>query len=216
MEEKSIEERLLELEGYERKFFDLGQYMFEPKRVHLYHLDLLATAVMDRSLSVIFGFTSQIRTNNYTCAAPLVRLHLDNLLRFHAAYISEDCHQFSKRVLDGEHIRNLQDKKGKKMRDSYLVAELSKEYPWIKGVYEETSGYVHLSNKAMFNSSQIKESGKIAFSVSRYDRWLTDKSKIEAIDCMKEITEILYKYLHGWTVTKRLAGFEKQVLVDNQ
>ena len=79
MSETILENKLLELESFERKFFDLGKQMFEPCKVYLYPLDLLATAVMDRGLSLIYGFTSQIRANNFTCAAPLVRMHLDGL-----------------------------------------------------------------------------------------------------------------------------------------
>jgi hypothetical protein len=78
--------------------------MFESGKVYLYPLDLLAIAVMDRGLSLIFGFIAQIRTNNFTCAAPLVRMHLDNVLRFYAAYISEDPHEFTFKVFEGNHI----------------------------------------------------------------------------------------------------------------
>src|SRR4051812_27643367 len=102
MSEETVENKLLELEGFRRKLFDLGKQMFESGKVGLYQLDLLATAVMDRGLSLIFGFTSQIRANNFTCAAPLVRMHLDNVLRFYAAYISEDCHEFTMKVFKGE------------------------------------------------------------------------------------------------------------------
>lgn len=200
-----VEHKLLELEGFKKGFFDLGKQMFEPGKVHIYQLDLLATAVMDRGLSVIFGFTSQIRANNFTCAAPLLRLHLDNVLRFYAAYISEDSHEFTMKVFKGEHVRNLKDREGKKMTDRYLVKKMSNEYPWMLKVYENTSGYVHLSNKHIFNSSKIDDlkEGIISFSISEQDRWLTDEAKIEAIECMIEISKILYSYLAGWNYTKR-------------
>lgn len=205
MSEQTIETQLLELEKFERKFFDLGKEMFEPGKVYLYPLDILATAVMDRGLSLIFGFTSQIRANNFTCAAPLVRMHLDNVLRFYAAYISPDCHEFTMKVFEGSHIRNLKDKDGNKMTDKYLVEQLSKEHPWMTEVYEKTSGYVHLSNTHIFNSSRLKDLEKrtIAFSISKQDRWLTDDEKLEATNCMLEISQILFDYLYGWNHTKR-------------
>lgn len=205
MSEDIVESKLSELEGFRRRLFDLGKEMFEPGKVGLYQLDLLATAVMDRGLSLIFGFTSQIRANNFTCAAPLVRMHLDNVLRFYAAYISDDCHEFTMKVFKGEHIRNLKDRDGKKMTDRYLVEKMSIEHPWMQKVYETTSGYVHLSNTHIFNSSRLKdfEKGIIEFSISEQDRWLTKDSKIEATECMIEITEVLYSYLAGWSQTKR-------------
>jgi hypothetical protein len=99
----------------------------------------------------------------------------------------------------------LKDREGKKMTDRYLVDKMSIEHPWMQKVYETTSGYVHLSNTHIFNSSRLKdfEKGIIAFSISEQDRWLTDDAKLEATECMIEITEILYSYLAGWNHTKR-------------
>jgi len=210
MPDTTLETQLLELEKFERRFFDLGKQMFEPGKVYLYPLDLLATAVMDRGLSLIYGFTSQIRANNFTCAAPLVRMHLDNVLRFYAAYISDDCHEFTMKVFEGFHIRNLKDKDGNKMTDKYLVEKLSKEHSWMTEVYEKTSGYVHLSNTHIFNSSRLKDFKErtIAFSISKQDRWLTVAEKLEAINCMLEISQILFDYLSGWNLTKRQTKVE--------
>ena len=184
--------------------------MFEPCKVYLYPLDLLATAVMDRGLSLIYGFTSQIRVNNFTYAAPLVRMHLDNVLRFYAAYISDDCHEFTMKVFEGSHVRNLKDKDGKKMTDKYLVEKLSKEHSWVAEVYEKTSGYVHLSNTHIYNSSILKDLKErtIAFSISKQDRWLKEEDKLEATNCILEISQILFDYLFGWNVTKRQTKFE--------
>ena len=39
MPDTIIETKLIELEKYERKFFDLGKQMFEPGKVYLYPLD---------------------------------------------------------------------------------------------------------------------------------------------------------------------------------
>ena len=211
MKKNILESRLQILEGFERKFLDLGKLMFEPNKVYMYPLDLLATAVMDRGLSLIFGYTSQIRVNNFTCAAPLIRMHLDNVLRFYAAYISADPHEFTMKVFEGVHIRNLKDKEGKKMTDKYLVDKLSSEHPWMKEVYEKTSGYVHLSNTHIYNSSRLKDlqSRVISFSISKQDRWVTESTKLEGTNCMNEISEILYDYLSGWNQTKRLTPVKK-------
>jgi hypothetical protein len=211
MEKNETEKLLGALEKFEREFFDLGKKMFEPGKVYLYPLDMLATAVMDRSLSLIFGFTSQIRANNFTCAAPLVRMHLDNVLRFYAAYISDNCHEFTIKVLEGAHIRDLKDTCGKKMTDRYLVEKMSKDHPWMKKVYDTTSSYVHLSNMHILNSSKLKDSEQrtIAFSISKQDRWLTEEEKIEATQCMLEISKILFDYLSGWNITKRNTGIKK-------
>jgi hypothetical protein len=152
---EQVEDKLILLESYENKYIDLAKKMFEPGKTYIYPLDLLTNAIMDRSLSLIFGFTSQIRTNNYLCAAPLVRLHLDNLLRVYASYIVKDPHDFAMKVFKGQHVRNLKDQHGNRMTDKYLVEQLTKEYKWIENVYNETSGFVHFSNKHILSSSEI-------------------------------------------------------------
>ena len=40
----------------------------------IYPLDLLSTAVLDRSMSLIAGFCAMIEANNFICAAPLLRI----------------------------------------------------------------------------------------------------------------------------------------------
>jgi len=202
---EQIEDKLKQLESFETKFFDLAKKMFEPGKTYIYPLDLMTNAIMDRSLSLIFGFTSQIRSNNYLCAAPLVRLHLDNLLRLYAGYIVKDPHEFAMKVLKGQHVRNMIDQNGNKMTDKYLVDQLTKEYKWIQNVYKETSGFVHFSNKHIFSSSEItnEKGGILHFSISKEDRFVSDDSKLEAINCMIEISEILFDFLYGWTYTKR-------------
>jgi hypothetical protein len=39
MTENIVEQKLLELEGFRRRLFDLGKQMFEPGKVGLYQLD---------------------------------------------------------------------------------------------------------------------------------------------------------------------------------
>jgi hypothetical protein len=203
--EESIKKKLDELESFERRFLDLGLEMFAPETQKLFPLDLLANAVMDRALSLIFGFTSQIRANNYVCAAPLVRIHLDSLLRFYAGFISPDPHDFAMKILAGERIDKMKDSNDKKMSDQYLSTQLSKEHPWIKEVYNQTSGFVHLSHKHISTSSQLKDkkSRTIEFSMSKEDRFIEPETKLEAIECMIEISKILYEYLYGWCQTKK-------------
>lgn len=109
------------------------------------------------------------------------------------------------KVLKGQHVRSMKDQNGNKMTDRYLVEQLTKEHKWIQNVYKETSGFVHFSNKHIFSSSKIiNEKNRILqFSISKEDRFVSDDSKLEAINCMIEISEILYDYLYGWTYTKR-------------
>ena len=79
--------------------------MLEADGGNLFPLDLLATAVLKRSMSLCAGFTALVRTGNYTSAASLLRLQLDSCLRFYAAFIVEKPHEFAENVLAGTAVR---------------------------------------------------------------------------------------------------------------
>lgn len=204
-EDRDIEGRLADLETLEYKIREVAKKLMTPGEVGVFPLDFLAIALMDRSVSIIFGFTSMIRANNFTCAAPLIRLHLDSLLRFYACWIHSDPHELASSVLKGEQIRRIKDRTGKKMTDAYLVEQLSKEYPWVGSVYEHTSGWVHLSKKHMVNSTGFLSKDERIFShkISRFDT-VSEANKIEGIDCMTEITNVICEFLEGWNQTKRI------------
>ena len=173
---------------------------------NVFPMDLYTTAVTHRAMCIISGFCIMIENQNFICAAPLVRLHLDNLLRLYAALLVGDLHEFCLKVLEGEHVRNLKDRNNQKMTDKYLVKKISDEYSWVTRLYEETSGYVHLSHKHHFNTvNHIDEkegSVEVEFGIGVSDINIPAGIREEAADAMIEITQTLLKYLHGWAYTK--------------
>ncbi|GAA4299376.1 hypothetical protein [Aestuariibaculum suncheonense] len=198
---ESVESKLKELEEFEDKIYDLG------KRMHpgyTYSLDVLANAVMDRSLHLIFAFTNLIRNENYIAACHLVRCHLDNVLRISGAWLVNDPHQFASDIMNGKKVDEIKDRNGNNLKDWYLRNKLSEEFPWVQSVYKETSGFIHLSKKHIFTSSKIKDNEKntIEFRISRKDNYVTDESRINATNGMIEITKVLIHFIEGWIWTK--------------
>jgi hypothetical protein len=166
-------------------------------------VDLVASAVVKRSFALISGFILLIREKNFICAAPLVRLHLDSLLRFSAIWLVKEPHGLATAVWDGAAIRKLRDRRGNLMTDAYLVSLLARENPWVKTVYEATSGYVHLSKAHIYNAHQIDfQSKKGEIVVGKQDSFIPDSVRTEACDAMKAITEKILWFLHGWHQTK--------------
>lgn len=203
MNEK-VEEELQILEAQEIRILDLGK-----KMLSTYHfpLDFLASAVLDRSLHLIFGFTSLIRGENYITACHLVRCHLDNVLRFSAAWLVDDPHEFAWNIMSGKRIDKMKDKEGHYLIDSFLKDSLNKEYPWVANVYKETSGFIHLSRKHIFTSSKLgAEEGTIELRITKKDNYVNDSSRIEATRGMIEITNVLCHYIEGWIWTKNNPG----------
>ena len=66
----------------------------------LYPLDLLAAAAFSRSLAQCSGFRALIEARNYICAASILRLQIDTALRFFAAFLVDNPHEFAGSVLN--------------------------------------------------------------------------------------------------------------------
>jgi hypothetical protein len=168
-----------------------------------YPVDLIANAVIKRSLALISGFCTLIRAKTFFCAAPLVRLHLDSLLRFSAIWLVKDCHGLANDIWDGKHVRKLKDKKGNQMTDQYLVDCLAKENPWVKSVYEATSGYIHLSKTHIYNAhAPNSKPNEWQVAIGKEDEFIPDDIRIESCLAMKAITKKIIWYLDGWQQTK--------------
>lgn len=134
------------LDNLDKAHLELGRReVFEAFGGAMYGMDLLAAGALNRSKAHIAGFRDLVQVKNLICAGALLRLQLDTALRFHAAFLVEQPHEFAVAVLGGERVRNLKDRDGKKMTDAYLVEKLGREFDWVPRVYERSSGYVHLS-----------------------------------------------------------------------
>lgn len=194
---------LADLDGTEQELLDMGMRLLKAYDGALYPLDLLANAALKRAMSLNSGFTTLLRADNFLAAAHLVRLQLDTVLRLSAAWIVQNCHDFAGEVLKGVSIRDMKDRLGKRMTDAYLVSILSKEHSWISRVYEETSGYIHLSDKHIFNTlSPSDKPQSITIEISSKSGPVSEEIKVEAALAMRAITNLLLHYLHGWCATK--------------
>jgi GNAT superfamily N-acetyltransferase len=118
---------------------------------NFFPMDLLAAATLNRSLCLIRGFADLMTSKNFVAAAPLIRMQIDNCLRFSAAWLVDNPHHFATEIIKGKQVRKMKDNKGKLMTDTYLLSVLTADYPWLTSVYENTSGYIHLSDKHFFN-----------------------------------------------------------------
>ncbi len=183
---------------------EVGEKIMRAADGKLYPMDLFSFAVMNRSLCLMSGFCDLIEKHNFIAAAPLIRMQLDNLLRYRAAWLVKDLHDFAMEVFKGTKINTLKDKDGRKLKDGYLIESLAQEYPQLKNVYEHTSGYIHLSDKHFANAlSKPNESEHtVVIKISSMDEAIPDSGYLEALMAFMEITGILFRYLKGWEVTK--------------
>ena len=168
-------------------------------------MDIFAIAVLNRSLCLTEAFCDLLEKKNFVVAASLLRLQLDNLVRFQAAWLVDKPNEFATLVLSGRKISDLKDRNGKFMKDFFLVGKLSEKYPRMKEVYKQTSGYIHLSEKHIFNALGKKEKDlkePFTMKISSTDEFVTDKDYLEALAAFTAITGILFQHAEGCRLTK--------------
>ncbi len=143
----------------------------------LYTIHLYLSAIINRAISFIRGFKLLATENNYISSVPIIRMQIDNCLRLYAGSIVTNHSDFFHEYLKGTHIRSLKDVTGNKLTDLYLVTQLEKKTPEIQNLYNNTSGYIHLSNEHAFLQKKIvKDSDRtIATRIGYYDFYEIDE-----------------------------------------
>jgi len=215
IQQNKLDENLLKLEGLEKEFLNKFCEMLDADNSNMYPMDLLAVCVFKRSVSIIHGFTLLIRERNFICAAPLLRLQIDSALRFFAPALVNNPHELANNCLKGIHINKFKDENtGKRLTDSYLVEILDNQFPWLKRVYENTSGYIHLSEKHYFNATgNLDEKNRtVTHFISSKDEVVTIEGRNEAVEAMIEISNMVLWILDSWIFNKQNPGIKQKIL----
>lgn len=202
-----LAKRLSELEELENSLLDLAMKCMQAHGGDFYSMDFLANGASNRTLALSSGFRRMIEDRNMICAGSLLRLQVDTALRFYAAFIVEDPHAYAHEMLKGTRINKLKDREGNRLSDRYLAERLAEDegLEWLVRVYQETSGYIHLSSKHLFSTfNEVDgEARTVQIKVSAADGNLPEEIYVEAVDAFLAATRLFMKYLHGWGVTKQ-------------
>jgi hypothetical protein len=162
----SLIEKRKVLEDYRENIIRLGHSKMEKIGDSIDYTDFVLLGIIQRSIELTKGFINLMDQWNLLCAAPLIRLHLDTLLRL--AYISSlnDPEDISKRIFYDERINNIRDGEGKKLNDARLRDYARKSFHWIDEVYMNTSKFIHFSDKHIFSSIiKMNEKDHVAYFV---------------------------------------------------
>jgi hypothetical protein len=188
----------------------LGVAVFGSPGSPMFPLDFMAFGAVKRNISTARAFRMMIESWNMVCSRSLLRIHIDTALRFSAAWLVDEPHEFAMRVLKGERIDKMKAKDGKRLTDAHLVEVHAPEYPWLPAVYKNLSGYVHFSGSHIYDSIENvrTEDSTISFEIADVDLKFPEFSWIEVLDCFREATSILARYLHGYAATKNLSPAE--------
>ena len=205
--EIQLKNSLEKLESFKEIILKIGENnFFAYKGIYLF--DIYCTAILNKTLNILFGYISLTRANNYISAVALVRIHLDTLLRIfapHASGINID--EFAKLVIDGNSIDKLKDKVGNRLTDSFLAKELSKwdNFEWVHDVYLAGNKFVHFSENHIFTSTKINNDEPKMFDsiIGLNDNFLTTEFKIEGTKYVEKITIGIIYFIQSWIEQKK-------------
>ena len=113
-------------------------------------LNHLVVAALRRSAALIEGFLVLIDMKNKFCAVSLIRMQLDSAMRVHACSLVGDPVSFLKHILDGGKLTRFNQSPKLDLADVELHRRLTAKYPYTSDLYNDTNGYVHLSNHHLF------------------------------------------------------------------
>ncbi len=182
----------------------------------IYSVDIVVAAVLTRSYSLVEGFISAFDGWNLIVAAPVLRMQLDSLTRLAYMANAPRADEVAEYVIKGGEFRKLTDGEGKPLSDARLIEHAKATHPWIKDVYEATSGWVHFSPVHVVASWQVKdgEEGmkKLAGAIPIRAEQIPVSMLAEALGAMIKATEEIFGYVEIWESRKGLPPGEARNL----
>lgn len=165
----------------------------------LYTLDFVALSINNRAISLIKGYLTLAKADNYLTAVSLVRLQLDNALRFFASTLVKNSSDFAEHYIDGKAIRDYTDIDGKKLTDNYLAKKLENYFSGIKEIYEKTCGYIHFSDRHFFPTiTREKRKNRSMQVVIGGSGNFTIDEKLDFSKTMLEVSKIVLIVVEQW------------------
>lgn len=198
-----VEEALNGLDLNDRILRKYISRVFNPYK-HWSYNDMFILGIVNRSMSMIFAFTTLVRSCNYFSAHHLIRLHLDSFLRFSVIWLAKDAQSITKRIYDGEQLNQIKRTRRKFYTDKFLAERAMKQYRWVVKTYDDLSNFVHLGSIHVFNSMEgiDDENRAVGLHGSKYDMKVTDTARLEGIAVMQKITDGIYDFLEKWCLFK--------------
>ncbi|MCR5636147.1 MAG: hypothetical protein K6F76_03085 [Clostridiales bacterium] len=157
--------------------------------------DLFFCTSLDRCLRLTDGIIILLKERNLTCAGALLRLQMDNCMRTYAAFIAKDRSKVIDCIIDGMPINKQRDNMGNQMTDGYLKTAISQYDTVFAQVYNQASGFIHLSEKAFYQIVTDVNDGKIAFQIGHDLPEKRNKTLLECAKAFHHFVELHYKML---------------------
>lgn len=190
----NIDAELKKLDEWISYLPKIGMQILGGNEKPIYILDLIIIGVIKRSLSLASGLNDLVKSKNIICSRAILRMELDTVSRLLAYTYVDKPSEMAKHIIGGKSLSSFKCRDGKHLRDNYLIDKMSDKHPWVKDVYKYTSGYVHFSEKQIFDSIYSLDSNKgkiVEFQLNKEDHNFPEESWTEIVACFNEMMSIL-------------------------
>ena len=186
----------------------LGSEIMHAGNMSMYPMDMVIIGIVKRCLSTTSALEKLVLEWNMTCARAVLRMHLDTVLRLSAFWLSPDLQKMAIYVIGGKQINKMKDRDDYKMTDSYLSQKLGERFDWIPRVYKYTSGYIHFSERQLFDPiSEINNKERMVnFVINDKDYNFPEFSWVELVSCAANCLLIIKYFLGKYKQLKDLVA----------
>jgi hypothetical protein len=192
------------VEEQKTSHIEIGHRLMSAGGGPLHIVDLVMMGVIKRSLDLVGGAIVLVEQWNFTAAAPILRLQLDNILKLVYLGHAPDAGLVAKEILSGKRFDKLKDRDNQRLTDARLREYAKPIYPWIDSVYEQTSKMIHFSDKHCFMIAKAvnDETRTVEFAI---EEGLPDWPEVELDEFLHALTfstDALLKVIEGWIQAK--------------
>ena len=151
---------------FQDTFYDNPDYFF------------FMSSAINRAMNINRGFITLTKDDNYSCAIPLMRLMIDNCLRFWGISLVDDKHEYIRVWGSGEKIRAMKDRNGNKLTDKYLSESFALLYRGVDKTYNDACAFVHFSEQNLYITAKVDKNKerRVNLRIDGYDH-LPDATK---------------------------------------
>lgn len=169
----------------------------------LFKEDLFFCASLNRCMKLIDGFVLLMESRNLACVGAILRLQIDNCLRTYAAFIAQDRNKVIDCIINGNRISKERDIQGCEMTDGYLKKRLGQMDPSIAIVYDNSCGYIHLSEKAFFETVVSCDNNMLEFQVGKELPEKRNGILIEMLEAFTHYVKLHYNMIEAVVESKQ-------------
>jgi hypothetical protein len=187
----------------------VGERLYASTNGSMFPCDGFAFAALDRSLNLTEGFSLLMRNHGFMCAAALLRMQLDSLIRLYGVITAPDPHGTAEALFGGTPLATFKDRSGELMTDRSLINRLTVKNPDIGPIYGQASGYVHFSEQNVLHflaRSKLNEAGQRLFAIGNNDDHIPIENRVAVVNNFSKVTKGIFQLINDWIEVRHCCG----------